>query len=83
MTLRWKLRAAWDALFSMVPLAYGFVALYGVLAGIAFWIGGVWAITGVAFVVVGILVWLYAWWLQYDLICRYRPIGEHYGRQIR
>lgn len=76
--MMWHLRAMWDALFDW-PI---WASLFGcwAAAGLGFWIG-TWAVGfAVVMAVNGIWLPIFAWLLQYRLICKYRPIGEHYSK---
>jgi len=74
----WHLRAMWDAAFDM-PVWASFLG-FGAAAAFLFWLGGGWVAGGVVCAINAIWLSIFAWWLQYRLICEWRPIGEHYGK---
>lgn len=65
----WHLKAMWDAMFILDP----WIALLGfwVAGGLGVWFAG--PMAGAPWFLIGAILWLYAWWLQYRLICRWRP----------
>ncbi len=68
--MRWHLKAMWDAMFIPDP----WVAL-GVnwLLALFFYYIGEWARAGmIVCLFQGPALWLYAWYLQYNLFCKYR-----------
>lgn len=66
----------WDALF-LVDI---WIALFGfgVLAALGIWAGDGWIAGGIVCAFNAVVLSFYTWWLQYQLFCEYRPIGEHY-----